>query len=137
MVEIWGIFLSGFLASTLLPGGSEIAVVYAASEQLAGEWEIWAAATIGNTLGGLTSWLIGWWIIRKFPESQPEKGSHVKALAHIRRYGSPALLFSWLPVVGDPLCLAAGWLRINLLVTTLLLAIGKGARYAVLIWWVQ
>ena len=56
-----------------------------------------------------------------------------RALARIRRWGSPLLLLSWLPLVGDPLCVAAGWAGVRLLPATLFITLGKGARYAALI----
>ncbi|MCG8091016.1 MAG: DedA family protein, partial [Candidatus Thiodiazotropha endolucinida] len=63
---------------------------------------------MGNTLGGLSSWLIGWWLAKRFPQKGLKDQRQRQALERIGRYGSPALLLSWLPVVGDPLCLAAG-----------------------------
>jgi hypothetical protein len=65
-------------------------------------WAALAVATAGNTLGGMSSWLIG----RLIPQKKSLKGS-----AAVRKYGAPVLLFSWVPVIGDPLCVAAGWLR--------------------------
>ncbi|MDP1675099.1 MAG: YqaA family protein [Burkholderiales bacterium] len=114
------LFASSFLAATLLPGGSEVvlfAMLRLDPEQL---WPLLAVATLGNTLGGLSSYLIG----RLIPQRKPLKG-----LATVQRWGSPALLLSWVPLVGDPLCVAAGWLRLNPWWSTLFIAIGKFARY--------
>jgi membrane protein YqaA with SNARE-associated domain len=117
MTSLWILFSSSFLASTLLPGGSEAA------------WLIVMVATAGNTLGSLTNWLIGWLVARKRPlVSNGDK----KALARIERYGSPVLLLAWLPVVGDPLCLAAGWAGVPLLRATLFISLGKFGRYLAL-----
>jgi membrane protein YqaA with SNARE-associated domain len=114
------LFASSFLAATLLPGGSE-AVLYGVlrlhPERL---WPALAVATLGNTLGGLSSYLIG----RLLPAGAPRRG-----LAAVRRYGSPALLLSWVPLLGDPLCVAAGWLRLNPWLCALYIAGGKFARY--------
>ena len=119
-VTLGALFLSSFLAATLLPGGSE-AVLYAVlrlhPEQL---WPALAVATLGNTLGGLSSWLIG----RLIPQKDGLKG-----LDTVRRWGSPALLLSWVPLLGDPLCVAAGWLRLNFWYCTLFIALGKFLRY--------
>ena len=114
------LFASSFLAATLLPGGSEVvlfAMLRLDPEQL---WPLLAVATLGNTLGGLSSYLIG----RLIPQRKPLKG-----LATVQRWGSPVLLLSWVPLIGDPLCLAAGWLRLNPWWSTLFIAIGKFARY--------
>ena len=87
-------------------------------------------ATLGNTLGGLTSYLVG----RLFPGPEASR-----AVAWLQRYGPPALLLSWTPIVGDGLCVAAGWLRQNAVAAALFIAVGKFARYwalaAGLAWW--
>ncbi len=129
---LWGLFGSSFLAATLLPGGSEATLALAVNQAMAPLWALWLAATLGNTLGGLTSWGIGWWLNRRFPDRGLHKPEHRRALARIQRHGSPLLLLSWLPLVGDPLCVAAGWAGIRLLPTLLFIGIGKGARYALL-----
>ena len=129
---LWGLFGSSFLAATLLPGGSEATLALAVNQAMAPLWALWLAATLGNTLGGLTSWGIGWWLNRRFPDRGLHKPEHRRALARIQRHGSPLLLLSWLPLVGDPLCVAAGWAGIRLLPALLFIGIGKGARYALL-----
>jgi membrane protein YqaA with SNARE-associated domain len=62
------------------------------------------------------------------------KPAHQQAVLRIQRWGSPALLFSWLPLAGDPLCVAAGWLRIHWLASLLFIGVGKTARYAALLY---
>jgi len=114
------LFASSFLAATLLPGGSEavlFGVLKLHPEQLAAAL---AVATLGNTLGGMSSYLIG----RLIPQTRPLKG-----LETVQRWGTPALLLSWVPLLGDPLCVAAGWLRLNPWWSVLFVAIGKFARY--------
>ena len=114
------LFASSFLAATLLPGGSEavlFGVLKLHPEQL---WAALAVATLGNTLGGMSSYLIGRLI--------PPTGS-LKGLTMVQRWGSPALLLSWVPLLGDPLCVAAGWLRLNPWWSALFVALGKFARY--------
>ncbi len=120
-VGLGTLFVSSFLAATLLPGGSEVvfgALLLSESVSFASAL---AVATLGNTLGGLSTYLIG----RLVPEAKAD----AKSVAWLRRWGAPALLLSWLPFIGDALCLAAGWLRMNSLWVTLFMAIGKGARY--------
>lgn len=118
-----GLFTSAFVSATLFPGASEavlLALVHSWPEAI---WIIVAVATVGNTLGSMTSYLIG----RLFP-----KKISVKALNWLTRWGALALLFAWLPVVGDALPLAAGWLRISWLQSLFFIFIGKAVRYAAL-----
>lgn len=114
------LFASSFLAATLLPGGSEAVLFGALKLHPDLLWPILGVATLGNTLGGLSSYLIG----RLIPQK-----TQLKGLPVIQRWGSPALLLSWVPLIGDPLCVAAGWLRLNPWWSTLFIATGKFARY--------
>ena len=103
ITSLYTLFFSSFLAATL-PGGSEIilfAVITAYPEMLGAAL---ASATIGNTLGGMLTFAMGWLM------PQPGKLKH---LAQLRRYGTPTLLLAWVPLIGDGLCLAAGWLRLS------------------------
>lgn len=122
--SLWALFLSAFASATLLPGNSEIVLVAALKGGAAGPAAAVALATAGNTLGGLTTYGIG----RLLPSRVPEGA----AIARVRRYGAGALLFSWVPVAGDALCAAAGWLRLNVLGCALAMAAGKAARYLVI-----
>lgn len=117
------LFLSSFLAATLLPGGSELAFLAFLHAFPADAIPALLVATAGNTLGGFSSY----WIGRIIPARK-----ELKYIDLMRRWGSPALLLSWLPVLGDPLCVAAGWLRIHAGLALLFIALGKCARYAVL-----
>lgn len=121
--SLWTLFASSFLAATLLPGGSE-AVLFGVLKMHPGQlWAALAVATLGNTLGGMSSY----WIGRIIPQKQAIKG-----LASVQQYGAPILLLSWVPVIGDPLCVAAGWLRLNPWWAALCIAVGKFARYWVI-----
>jgi len=131
-VTLWGLFLSAFLSSTLLPGGSEWLLAWLSSQQQYNPLTILGLATLGNTLGGMSSWLLGRVIAVWYPARRLNKPQHQRALERIQGYGAPVLLLSWLPVVGDPLCMAAGWLRIHWLLALLYIALGKALRYAVL-----
>lgn len=129
------LFFMSFLASTLLPLGSEWLLVM----MIAGGYDPLssvAVATGGNYLGAIVTYLIGiWgggWLIEKVMRVSPPQQE--RAMRYYRRYGSFSLLFSWLPVVGDPLCLVGGMLRINFGLFTLLVASGKLVRYAVTAW---
>ena len=133
--SLWSLFVSAFLSSTLLPGGSEAVLVYLSSNETHSYLTLLTVATMGNTLGGMTSWGLGWLIAIKYPARGLVKPAHQKAVVRIQHWGSPALLLSWLPVVGDPLCVAAGWLRVHWLASLVFIGIGKTARYAVLLYW--
>ena len=121
MASLWTLFVSSFLAATLLPGGSEVVFFAVIKLQPESLWPALGVATLGNTLGGLSSYLLG----RLIPRTKPLKG-----LSLLRRYGSAALLLSWVPFIGDPLCVAAGWLRLNVVAATVFIALGKFIRYA-------
>jgi membrane protein YqaA with SNARE-associated domain len=126
-----GLAGSAFVSATLLPGGSE--VVLAA---LVAHWPQQAPLAIGvataaNTLGGLTSFALGRFL--------PRPRTSGAALALMQRWGVVALLLSWVPVIGDALCVASGWLRHAWLPAALAIGVGKAVRYvavagAVLAW---
>lgn len=128
-----GLFIGSFLASTLLPGGSEAMLLWALQLRPEQAAMLWGVATLGNTLGGLSSWLIGWWLARRFPGRGLSEARQRKALRRLSRYGSPVLLLSWLPVIGDPLCLAAGWGGVRPIPAILFIGLGKALRYAALV----
>ena len=130
--SLWGLFLSAFISSTLLPGGSEAVLMVLAANSVGDKLVLLAVATLGNTLGGMSSWALGRFIAWRFP-ARRFAVKEQRAIARIQRWGSPMLLLSWLPVIGDPLCLAAGWLRVHWLPSLSFIAIGKALRYAVLL----
>ncbi len=115
-----GLFIASFLAATLLPGGSEVVLIAVIAQHPDEIVKAVAVATVGNTLGGASSFLIGWLL--------PNRAQH-KAIIYLHKYGYWALLFSWVPLFGDALCVAAGWLRFNPWVSLLLFAVGKLFRY--------
>lgn len=121
-----GLFLASFLAATLLPGGSEAALF--ALLKLHPETLVPAVvlATLGNTLGGLTTYAMS----RVLPQKALEKVSP-RRLDWVRHHGSPVLVLAWAPVIGDVLCVAAGWLRLPWVPCGLWMALGKGLRYGV------
>ena len=130
---LWSLFFISFCASTLLPLGSEwllVALLLQGSNPLATV----AIATLGNSLGAGTNYLIGFyggdWLIEKI--LRVEKTRQHQAIRWFNRYGSWSLLLAWLPVIGDPLCLVAGMLKTPLLRFSLLVTTGKGLRYTVL-----
>lgn len=131
--SLLGLFFSAFLSSTILPGSSEVVLVALATQSDLPSWNLLAVATAGNTLGGMSSWGLGWLIALRYPLTELSKAAHRRAVEHVRKWGSPILLFSWVPVLGDPLCVAAGWLRMSWLGALLFIGIGKAFRYWVLL----
>jgi membrane protein YqaA with SNARE-associated domain len=127
------LFLLSFLASTVFPLGSEWLVVTLILKNFQPEYVV-AVATMGNYLGACTTYFVGLWgavfLIKKV--LRIDEASLAKAQMLYRRYGSWSLLFSWLPVIGDPLCLVGGALRINFILFSLLVFAGKLARYAII-----
>lgn len=131
MIEQWGlagVALSAFLSATILPGNSEIAL-FAYSRQF--PEHVMAAlllASLANTAGSITSYAAGRWF--KPPESS-------RASRWLQRWGCGTLLLAWLPLIGDGLCLAAGWLRFPFLLSVTLIFVGKCARYCAIVWFVM
>ena len=132
--SLWSLFGSAFVSSTLLPGGSEAVLAYLASDDTYSPLTLLLVAAVGNTLGGMTSWGLGRLIAVKYPARGLVKPGQRQAVDRIQRWGSPLLLLSWLPVIGDPLCVAAGWLRLSWWSSVLFIGVGKTARYAVLLY---
>jgi len=130
----WAVFISGLLSSTLLPGNSEAVFSIALLDDPQSLYALLAAVTIGNTLGGMISWGMGRAIAIRYPANSLIRPSQIRALSIIQRWGSPALLLSWIPVIGDPLCVAAGWLKISFIPSLIFVLAGKFSRYAVLAW---
>ncbi len=136
IIDEWGLlglFISSFISSTLLPGGSEAVLAALRINDAHDPLSLLAVATAGNTLGGLSSWLIGFLIARRWPTQKLLKPEQRRASNWLEKHGSPILLLSWLPIVGDPLCLVAGWLKINFWAALFFIAIGKAARYGVIL----
>ncbi|MFK5926087.1 MAG: YqaA family protein [Desulfuromusa sp.] len=130
---LWSLFFISFCASTLLPLGSEWLLVVLL---LQGSNPIVAVvvATVGNSLGAGTNYLIGYfggnWLTKKI--LRIDKTQRKRAESWFNRYGSWSLLLAWLPIIGDPLCLVSGMLKTPLMRFSLLVTSGKGLRYSFL-----
>ena len=123
MDQLAALFAASFVAATLFPLPSEVALfayLKAHPEQMALGI---AVATVGNTMGGMTTYLIG----RLLPNRQ----LNARAVQVLHRWGAAATFFAWLPVVGDALSAAAGWLRVNWLAALVFMAAGRLSRYIV------
>ncbi len=131
------LFVVTFVSATLLPLASEPAVIGLVALNPNLFWPAMAVATLGNTLGGALNWWIGLGA-HSAMDKYRRSNSHLKALAWLERLGPRACLLSWLPIIGDPLCAVAGWLRLPFWPCVGYMAIGKFLRYltmtTVLLW---
>ncbi len=130
----FSLFLSALLAATLLPAQSEGLLAALILEGSYFFWGLILVASVGNTLGSVVNWWLGYHLQRFqdrrwFPFS---RGSIEKAGERLRRYGLWSLLLSWVPVIGDPITLVAGFLRVRFWVFLGLVALAKTARYLVI-----
>jgi membrane protein YqaA with SNARE-associated domain len=141
-IGLGALFLAGFVASTLLPGGSEpLLMVYLAQQAPVALWPQAALVVlvmgVGNTLGGVATYGMGrggrYVFKRLRQEVDEQRSSHRKAKGWLERWGPWALLMSWVPIVGDPLCLAAGAMKLSFGRCVVAMVIGKFARYVMLI----
>lgn len=135
MTGYLALFMSAFLAATLLPLSSEVVLAGLTAARGGEAVLLWLVATLGNTLGALVNWALGrfclhWRERRWFPVKPAQLE---RAGAWFRRYGTWSLLLAWLPLVGDPLTFVGGILRVNVWVFVILVGAGKAARYAVVI----
>lgn len=130
-MELWLLFSSSFIAATIFPGGSEALlatlVVKTPTELSLLVW----VATVGNVLGAATTFGLGALAHRRQTKLEQK---YQKAVAWCQKYGYWSLLLSWLPVVGDALCFCAGWLKLPVFLSMLLIFIGKLLRYYLVAW---
>lgn len=153
-VGLPAIFVVSFISATLLPLGSEPAVFAYIKLNPEMFWPAIIVATLGNTLGGVVDWWMGYaaklalvryHLARRRREHSTEHAQHVphpkrhreppldkKYFRWMRRLGPVSLLVSWLPGIGDPLCTLAGWLRLKFWPSVMYMAIGKFLRYLVM-----
>ncbi|MFI3246543.1 MAG: YqaA family protein [Ferrimonas sp.] len=129
--DLLALFGAAFVSASLFPGGSEGILVYLLAQH--SPLLLLLIATIGNTLGSLTSYGLGRWFVAQRSLEQLVAPRHHYVLGWLQRYGSSALLLAWLPIVGDFLPLLAGWLRLPLLTSILMIFIGKLLRYAIVV----
>lgn len=133
-----GLFVASFLAATILPLSSEVvlsALLLSGLPPVA----LIIIATTGNVLGSLVNYALGYWgslaIVKKWLKMSEQE--FVRAEQRFVKYGMVSLLFAWVPVIGDPLTVIAGILRIRLMWFVVLVAAGKLARYVVVSYLVQ
>jgi len=144
-IGLSAIFVIALVSATLLPLGSEPVVFAYVNVSPDMFWPAILVATLGNTLGGIISYWMGWGAksaVERWREKHPGDADHARAQAGGRwhafsdrwltKLGPPALFFAWLPVVGDPLCAVAGYLRIAFWPSVFFMALGKFLRYVLM-----
>jgi membrane protein YqaA with SNARE-associated domain len=132
------VFVVALVSATLLPMGSEPAVFGLVKLNPELFWPAVLVATAGNTAGGAITWWMGYGAEVAYEKVRHRKPAELRALQWLQRFGAKGCLLAWLPIVGDPLCAVAGWLKLPFWPCVAYMAIGKFARYvtmtAALLW---
>ncbi|MGB0403094.1 MAG: YqaA family protein [Salibacteraceae bacterium] len=131
-----GLFMASFLAATILPIGSEpvlMALLYANLDPIL----LMSVATLGNTLGGLTSFGLGYlgkweWVEKRLKISEKQM---LKSQKYIDKFGVWAALLTWVPFIGDPIAVTLGFFKLNIWKVAVLMLIGKFLRYYLIVFW--
>ncbi len=136
MSTLLSLFLGAFLAATILPFSSEVMLATALNAHIHDKWLLVSIATLGNTMGAVVNWGFGRYLLHWsdrawFPFSRQQLDN---ASRRFNKYGTWSLLFSWVPVIGDPLTFAAGVLNVRFVVFLPLVAVGKATRYILIAW---
>jgi membrane protein YqaA with SNARE-associated domain len=141
-MDYFNLFFLSFLSSTLLPGGSEVYLIWLLQDTQLNPLILLVTATTGNSLGGFSNWIIGYLIINniftalKLQKKQKNKQYHI-AEAWIKQWGYTILLLSWMPIIGDLICLVAGVYKLNAYRCIIYIFTGKFFRYLALIFITQ
>jgi membrane protein YqaA with SNARE-associated domain len=126
-VGLSSVFLISFISATLLPMGSEPAVFAVVKANSTLFWPVVLMATLGNTLGGIVDYWMGYGAKQVFAKERESRW-----FGWLQRFGPKTLLLAWLPGIGDPLCTLAGWLKIAFWPSVFYMAAGKFLRYVVI-----
>jgi membrane protein YqaA with SNARE-associated domain len=129
-----GLFFSAFLSATVLPGSSEVVMVALITAYPALAWPAFGVALAGNLTGALLTFGMGWAARQGYERFQALRWKlDERQMQRLQRFGPPALVLSVLPLVGDALVLAAGWLRLDVKRSLAWIALGKGLRYLLVV----
>lgn len=128
-VGLGSVFIISFISATLLPLGSEPAVFAVIKANADLYWPVILVATAGNTLGGVVDYWMGYGAKQTFAKERSTSW-----FGWLERFGPKTMLLAWLPIVGDPLCTLAGWLKLPFWPSVLYMAIGKFLRYITMTW---
>jgi len=125
------LFFSAFTSATLLPGSSEALFLYMLAQQ---QWDMSLmilVAGLGNSLGGMSNWLLGV-LIRLGLYKKSANTKYQKTEQKLQQFGAPILFFGFLPIIGDPLCVVAGLVKIHWFKALIFISAGKFFRYFLL-----
>lgn len=128
-IGLTSVFLISFISATLLPMGSEPAVFAVIKSNPSLYWSVILVATVGNTLGGVLDYAMGYYAKQAFAEERSSRW--FRWLSH---FGAKTMLLAWLPVIGDPMCTLAGWLKLPFWPSVAYMATGKFLRYVSMTW---
>ena len=138
--DLYSLFIGSLLASTVVPGGVEVLLYYMFQSGQHSFISLLAVSTSGNTIGGVITFLMGVVLHRGLAgfswHNRIQKFFKLDdtALVRVQKWGIPILFFSWMPIIGDPLCLAAGYLRLSFWPSAAMIFFSKFSRYLVLLW---
>lgn len=130
---LMAVFVVAFISATLLPMGSEPMVFAMIKAHPDLFWQTILVASVANTMGGMVNYGLGYGAKQAFTKEKQSTW-----FGWLERYGAKTMLLAWLPLIGDPICVLGGWLRLPFLPCVLYMAVGKLLRYiavtAVLMW---
>ena len=126
------VFVIALISATLLPMGSEPAVFGLVKLNPELFWPAIFVATAGNTIGGAITWWMGYGAERAYERVRHRTPTELRALQWLQRFGAKACFLAWLPIVGDPLCAVAGWLKLPFWPCVGYMAVGKLLRYVLM-----
>ncbi|MDP5008925.1 MAG: DedA family protein [Glaciimonas sp.] len=128
-VGLPAVFFISLIAATLIPMGSEPVVFAVIKGNAAMFWPAIFVATIGNTLGCVVNYGMGYGAKQVFASERRSRW-----FPWLEKFGAKSMLFAWLPVIGDPMCSVAGWLKFPFWPCVMYMAIGKLLRYVAMTW---
>jgi len=131
---LWGLFVSAFLSATILPGSSEVVLIALLTAHPELAWTAFGVALTGNLIGAMLTFGMGWGARQGYNRFSRVKWQlDERQMQRLNRWGPPALFLSFVPLAGDALVLAAGWLRLPPLYSAVWIALGKGFRYLLVV----
>ena len=129
-----GLFLSAFLAATLIPAQSELGLGYLVINTNYSIVLLVTIASLGNTTGAIINWFIGQGVARSFVRSKKMRASkhYWTVVKWYKKYGHWTLLLSWAPFIGDPITVIAGIFKVPLKTFLFIVALAKTSRYLII-----
>ena len=126
MLELYGLFISAIMSSTILPGTSEVYVMSLINFSGHSKYLILTIATLGNSIGAMITFYMGF-LFRRY------KPSNFRVKKIVLKYGEWSLLLSWMPLIGDIICIVAGYFKLNPIRSLLIIIFSKALRYIFII----